>query len=114
MKKILLILGIVLLIANVLFGLIITSYELFNICVTSTVIILTSLSLIYLSSSKLKDAFKISLLFMFGFIGVIEFILGTMAPKEFKNNWYLMIIIVLLIIEFVFLLFGQLLSKKNK
>lgn len=113
MKKVLLILGIVLLIANVLSGLIISSYELFNICVTSVVIVLTTVSLIYLSSLKLKDALKIALLFLFVFIGIIEFVLGVKTPKEFKDNWYLIAMIVLLIIESVFLVFCQYVSKKN-
>lgn len=111
MKKGLLIFGIILLISNILIGLIVSSYETFNVCLTSVVIIATTLLLGWLSSSNLKDAFKISLTVLFSFLGLVEFVLGLVAPSQFEDNWYLVVIIVLIIIESLFLISSSLASK---
>lgn len=111
MKKGLLIFGIILLISNILIGLIVSSYETFNVCLTSVVIIATTLLLGWLSSSNLKDAFKISLTVLFSFLGLVEFVLGHIAPSQFENNWYLVVIIVLIIIESLFVISSSLASK---
>ena len=111
MKKGLLIFGIILLISNILIGLIASSYETFNVCLTSVVIIATTLLLGWLSSSNLKDAFKISLTVLFSFLGLVEFVLGLIAPSQFENNWYLVVIIVLIIIESLFVISSSLASK---
>ncbi len=111
MKKGLLIFGIILLISNILIGLIVSSYETFNVCLTSVVIIATTFLLEWLSSSNLKDAFKISLTVLFSFLGLVEFVLGLIAPAQFKNNWYLVVIIVLIIIESLFVISSSLASK---
>ena len=111
MKKGLLIFGIILLISNILIGLIVSSYETFNVCLTSVVIIATTLLLGWLSSSNLKDAFKISLTVLFSFLGLVEFVLGLIAPSQFENNWYLVVIIVLIIIESLFLISSKITSK---
>ena len=111
MKKGLLIFGIILLISNILIGLIVSSYETFNVCLTSVVIIATTLLLGWLSSSNLKDAFKISLTVLFSFLGLVEFVLGFVAPSQFENNWYLVVIIVLMIIESLFVISSSMASK---
>lgn len=111
MKKGILIIGCIIMIANILLGAIITSYSVFNVCVTSIVIAVTTALLIGIASSKLKDAFKISLNFLFAFFGLIEFVLGIFAPEQYKNNWYLIAIICLIIIESIFLTFGRVNSK---
>lgn len=99
------------LISNILIGLIVSSYETFNVCLTSVVIVATTLLLGWLSSSNLKDAFKISLTVLFSFLGFVEFVLGLVAPSQFEDNWYLVIIIVLIIIESLFVISSSLASK---
>ena len=111
MKKGLLIFGIILLISNILIGLIVSSYETFNVCLTSVVIIATTLLLGWLSASNLKDAFKISLTVLFSFLGLVEFVLGLVAPSQFEDNWYLVVIIVLIIIESLFVISSSIASK---
>lgn len=111
MKKGLLIFGIILLISNILIGLIVSSYETFNVCLTSVVIVATTLLLGWLSSSNLKDAFKISLTVLFSFLGLVEFVLGLVAPSQFEDNWYLVVIIVLIIIESLFVISSSMASK---
>lgn len=99
-------------IANILLGAIITSYSVFNVCVTSIIIAVTTALLIGITSSELKDAFKISLNFLFAFFGLIEFVLGIFAPEQYKNNWYLIAIICLIIIESTIYTISNIASKK--
>lgn len=104
MKKGLYVFGTILLIANILIGLIATSYETFNWILSSVVIIATIVLLGWLSSSSLKDAFKISLSFLFSFLGLVEYILAIVAPSQFADNWYLIVIIGLIVIESLFVI----------
>ena len=91
MKKGLYVFGAILFVANVLIGLIATSYETFNWVLSSV-------------SSSLKDAFKISLSFLFSFLGLVEYILAIVAPSQFADNWYLIVIIGLIVIESLFII----------
>ncbi|MCR4827742.1 MAG: hypothetical protein K5882_12460 [Bacteroidales bacterium] len=104
MKKGLYVFGAILFVANVLIGLIATSYETFNWVLSSVVIIATIVLLGWLSSSSLKDAFKISLSFLFSFLGLVEYILAIVAPSQFADNWYLIVIIGLIVIESLFVI----------
>lgn len=104
MKKGLYLFGAILLIANVLIGLIASSYETLNWIFSSVVIIVTTLLLGRISSSLLKDAFKISLSFLFSFLGIVEFILAIIAPSQFTDNWYLIVIVGLCVIESLFVI----------
>lgn len=111
MKKGLYVFGAILLIANVLIGLIATSYETFNWILSSVVIIATIVLLGWLSASSLKDAFKISLSFLFSFLGLVEYILAIVAPSQFADNWYLIVIIGLIVIESLFVIASNMASE---
>lgn len=112
MKKFILISGIILLVANLLFGLILTSYPMFNVGLNSVVILGTCALLYALQVITMKDAFAILLSFLFSLLGLIEFILGCFAPDQFENNWYLLVVIALLAFEGIFLLITNLMSNK--
>lgn len=111
MKKGLYLFGAILLVANILIGLITTSYETFNWILSSVVIIATIVLLGWLSSSSLRDAFKISLSFLFSFLGLVEYILAIVAPSQFADNWYLIVIVGLIIIESLFVIASNKASK---
>jgi len=113
MKNITLIIGIILLIANILFGLIISSYQPFNMWLNSGVIVAVTALLFAVGRITLKDAFKISLTFLFGFLGFIEFVLGLFAPQKFADNWYLIVIILFVIFKAIVLITTNIVSKKN-
>jgi len=112
MKNITLITGIILLLANLLFGSILSIYPLFNMLLNSGVIIATTALLYIVGRITLKDAFKISLTFLFGFFGFIVFILGLFAPQKFTDNWYLISIILIITFEAIVLTITHIVSKK--
>ena len=60
MKKILSV-GALLLSLNIIVGLLLSAYPIFNVCLNSTIIIVFTLMLLSIYKIKLKDAFKVSL-----------------------------------------------------
>ena len=111
MKKAFLVIGLLLLLANIAVGLIVSSYSLFNMCASSLVIVATTLLVAFMAKSGIKDAFKIALTLLFTLLGIVQFVLALLSPEQFKDNWYLIAIIVLVIIESVFVILGSLFSK---
>jgi hypothetical protein len=113
MKNITLIIGIILFLANLLFGLILSAYPTFNMGLNCGVIAATTALLYTLRVITLKDGFYISLSMLFGMFGFIEFILGLFAPQQFENNWYLIAIILIVVIEAVILTVTHIVSKNS-
>ena len=114
MKKLIILTTIILLVVNGLLGLILTAYHSTNVYLNSAVILLTGIVLWMVSSTNLKDAFKISLTSLFAVVGGIEFILGFFAPAEWSNNWFAILVIVVLAIEIIFVLLTNFVTNKNK
>lgn len=111
MKNITLITGAILLVTNILIGMVLTAYQPFNVVITSIVVAATTALIYSLRCMTLKDAFYISLTGIFSFIGIIAFVLGLFAPQQFSNNWYLIVIFLLIAIEAILLLIANKTSK---
>ena len=103
MKQIIIVIGIILLVANLLFGLILSSYEVFNLFVSSLVIVATTALLFCLNVVTLKDGFKISLHVLFPILGGMEFVLSLFSTKTFENNWFLLVIVLSLAVQSIIL-----------
>ena len=114
MKKLIILTTIILLVVNGLLGLILTAYQSTNVYLNSAVILLTGIVLWGVSSTNLKDAFKISLTSLFAVVGGIEYILGFFAPAEWSNNWFAILVIVVLAIEIIFVLLTNFITNKNR
>lgn len=67
--------------------------------------------MILLQSIRLKDAFAISLAFLFGFLGIVEFILGILSPNHIQNNGYLITTVVLFTFEAIALIICNLSTR---
>ena len=63
---------------------------------------------------KLKDAFNVSLISLFTIVGTIEYILGFFAPTEWSNNWFTILMIVVLAIEIIIVLSTNYVTNKNE
>ena len=113
MKKIIILSSCVLLVANLLLGAIISYYGGYNLAVSSVVIVATCLLLYLTDTIHLKDGYKISMLFLFTFVGVLEFIFSLVAPNRFTDNWWLVLVIGLIAIEVILLVITNSVSKKN-
>ena len=114
MKNITLIIGIILLIVNLLFGAILSIYPSFNMWLNCGIIAVTTLLLYTLRCITLKDGYYIALFMLFGIAGFIAFILGLLAPQQFENNWYLIIIVLIVAMEGILLAITNKISKTIK
>jgi hypothetical protein len=114
MRKTVLIIGLLFLVLNIGIGLLISKYLLFNIVLNSAIIVATTI-LIWLSMIiNLKKGFVVSLPFIFAFIGMIQFVLGCISPTNTSDNWYIIIILLLLAFEITMLIITKTVSKLNK
>jgi len=111
MKNITLITGIILLVANLLFGSILSVYPNFNMWLNCGVIAATTILIYFLGIITLKDGFRISLSMLFGIFGFIAFILGLFAPQQYIDNWYLIAIILIVALETILLTITHIISK---
>ena len=114
MKKVTLIIAFLMLVLNVVFGLILTAYTPFKVCFSSATIIVTAVLICLLSTVRLKDAFAISLSFLFSFLGLVQFILGCCSPNTFTDNGCIVAALVLLAFEVSVLLICNLVSTRIK
>jgi hypothetical protein len=114
MKNITLITGTILLVANLLFGSIISIYPTFNMLLNCGVIVATTVLIYAVGQIALKDGFKISLSFLFSIFGFITFLLGLFAPQRYENNFSLIMIILIVAFEAIILTITYIISKKNK
>lgn len=113
-KRTLIIVTLLLLLVNFLAGLLLSAYEPFNVCFTSIVIVVTAVLVNLLYSVRLKEAFAISLSFLFSFCGFVQFILGCVSPPEAEDNGCLIASLVILVFEVIVLLICNLISKAIK
>lgn len=113
MKKIIILSSAVLLVANLLFGAILSFYGGCNMALSSAVIVATG-ALLYLTDTiRLKDGFKVSLMILFSIAGVVVFVFSLLAPDRFTNNWWLIFVIGLIAFEAILLIIANILSASR-
>lgn len=112
MNKVNLIIGGLCLIVNILCGLVLSCYSVFNCGVTSGVIVLNMGILYLVSTINLKDAFRISLNSLFPIIAVIEYFVGLFAPDQFENNGFIIFLAIALLVKGTLLVVTYFLSKQ--
>ena len=111
MKNITLIIGGTLLVVNLIIGLLLSVYPLFNMCFTSMVIISTTLLLYLLCKIKMNDGFVIGLYSFFSFMGFIEMILGIISQDSLRDNGYLVAVVILIALQGIALTICNMVSK---
>ena len=99
MKNLNLIIGLILILINSIFGWLFTFYPLLNCVISNFVIIINTILLLILGRSNINDGFKISLSFIYPFIGFVTFILSIGVNSELHNNNKLALIIILVAIQ---------------
>lgn len=92
-----------LILLNIICGLIIPEYEVFNVIMTS-IIIISNMALIMVALNILNDAFKISLSFLYSFFCVAESVLSALSPQEMEANYYVIGICSMLILQIIILI----------
>ena len=113
MKKSIITFGSLALVTNVVLGVLISNYALFNVCLNSAIIIVSSILILLTGCFNLKDAFKVSLSFLFPIIGLIEFICGFFAKESIVDNWVVILCVVLTVLETTLLIAAKYISNKQ-
>ena len=106
------IVGCCLLITNILLGVILSKYALFNVCLNSIVVVIATALIALLGRINLSTAYKISLSFIFGFIGFVEYICGFFSKCTVTDNWVIITDLILLVIQLLILIVTTTVTSK--
>lgn len=112
MKQVIITLGIIFLLANLAFGLVLDSFDMFNLLMSSGTIVFTMGALMSIEIIKIKDGFKVPLYIMNSICGVIEYIIALVAKNDMSNNWFYVLLIVIVALQLVLLTATNVTSKK--
>lgn len=114
MKKAILFATIAVLIVNMAAGLLLSNYHVFNMLATSAVVLFTSALMYITESITMKDAFRVSLPFIFLVLGTVVFLLMLFSKHQLQDNWYVIVSLVILLVESVILYMTHRVSKRIK
>lgn len=103
MKKTILFVTIAALVVNIVAGLLLSSYHTFNVLATSMVIAFTATLMYITECITMKDAFRVSLPFVFAFLGLMMFLLMLFSKSQLQDNWCVIVSLVLLLFEILVL-----------
>lgn len=112
MKQIVLTLGVIFLFANLAFGLVLDSYDSFNLLMSSGAIIFTTIILMSIELIKMKDGFKVPLYVINLCCGIIEYIIALIAKNDMSNNWFYVVLIIAIAFQLVLLSAANITSKQ--
>jgi hypothetical protein len=112
MKNIFLLGGIIAILMNSLAGIVLTSYPTFNWMLADVNILFSTALIFVLYTRFLDNAFKTAFTFLFLISGLMRYVLSLFAHSELENNWIILLIVGLLLIEVLTFIFGLVLRKK--
>ncbi len=84
---------------NIIAGLILSCYPVFNMVLNSVVICVAALLSQFVNKKSLANAFSTSLAFVIPSITLIEFVIGLFAPAQLQDNWGIIAILCLMAFE---------------
>lgn len=99
---------------NLLLGLILSIFPTFNVLISSIVIIITGLILLWNAKSGNKDGFKTSLYVIVSLLGMVEYIMAVFMPSHFHDNILLIITALAITVELIILIATSMTSKYVK
>ena len=113
MKNLILIIGALLIALNTIIGLIVTDYATLNFLLADLSIALSAGIIYFVSSSKISDGFKIGLIVLLFFTGLVRCLCAALAGQVWANNYYFIAAIGFLFFELVCVA-GVLFASKKK
>lgn len=113
MKRSIFLIGSILVIVNLLLGLIISAYGCVNLVASTVILVLTAVVLLLINGRmSLKDGYVVSLNILIPIIGLIQYLIAIFMPSRFSDNWGLIMLLVLTVIEAVILVAAKSISTK--
>lgn len=114
MKIITILTGVFALAINTLIGVIVSAYPQFNLHLNNAIIVIHTLLILAVLMVNLKDAFRISLSFLFSTISLCMFICGFYVVPQFENNIFLIAMLVIVLFEIITLIVTNYITNKIK
>ena len=112
MKNLIPKIGGLLILTNFICAFIFESYNLNNLFFSSLSLIISSILLYFIYISHSENALKIGYALFLIITGSIRFLLAILSPPEIKNNYILLFILIIFIIELIiFFIFKPLREK---
>ena len=112
MKRIVLFTCTTLLITNFLFGLLVSSYEWFNVLLSRGINILFGIFMLLIGILQLKDGFKSSLYVLYPILGFIELILSLFSPNKIMDNWVIIVLTLIVVFQLILLFITKVISNR--
>jgi hypothetical protein len=112
MKKTVLLIGGIIILLNTVIGGISSSYQQFNVQLVDVSILFTVVLLYNVVESQIADGFRIGLAVLFSITGLIRVILSLSSDEDFKDNWSILLLLVILAFELICFLVSKFLDKK--
>lgn len=112
MKRIVLFTCTTLLITNFLFGLLLSSYEWFNVLLSSGIIILFGIFMLLIGIMQLKEGFRSSLYVLYPILGFIELILSLFSPNKIMDNWVIIVLTLIVVFQLILLFITKVISNR--
>lgn len=104
MKSAILSIGGILVAVNLMFGLLLSSYNAFNVGFTTVALILTITLIYVVHTVRLSDAAKVAFTILLPVSGFFKFVLGIISPARIEDNWCVIGCVLLTVIELVIVL----------
>lgn len=101
MKSIILTLGGILVAVNLMFGLLLSSYNAFNVGFTTVALILTTVLIYVVHTVRMSDAAKVAFTILLPVSGFVKLVLGIISPVRIEDNWCVIGSVLLTVIELV-------------
>lgn len=111
MKNLTFIVGFMLLVLNVVFGLVLSGYHTFNVCMNCVVIIINVLLIWLLDVVELKDGFRISLNVLFPLFAIVEFLSIAFSRPQIEDNGAVIFVLLAILLQVILLLGANHVSK---
>ena len=114
MKTITILLGLFALSLNIMIGVIVPAYPQFNIWLNTAIIVVHTLLILATLIINLKDAFRISLGYLFSTLCVSMLVWGFFSIPQFENNISLIVMFAIALMEVVILVGTNYITNKIK
>lgn len=113
MKQIIVILGILLIAANIISGYLLSAYVQNAVIATSVALCLEAVLMLIVSSVNLKDAFRSSLYVLFPFLALIQFVILLFVPEKGMDSVYYVIAVGIFLLQILLILAANTVSNKK-
>lgn len=114
MKRIIVFSCAVLFIANLLFGLLLSAYEWFNVFVSSMTIVLYGAFMLLIGMLPLKEGFKASFYIIYPILSLVEFVLSLFSANRLTDNWIIIVLMCVVLFQIILLFVANVISNKIK